>query len=882
MTTPVISSVGGAISTGQVLTVTGTDMIAEVRTDYDAFFTAQRSGFEGSSPQADGYDTNRSAPELLYDSTVKLRGSKSIRMLMQGVHLWPPGDGVQWGWPVVTANSTWVSGPKDVYIRGYVRWNYYDSVTLAPSWPRFNAASGNTNPFKKLWWAGNPNGAGLGWVNITLNDDGSQPTRWDWDTTRRTGTSELYPLGSFPDGTLKNFKWYCFEIHWVKAGSGGPYIFEAWVDNVLTAGPISCSFGVSPSNTGTIASKVNEWNTNATWIGYEWCDELAVSTSRIRPLSVVEIGDSATYASAHPKYQYPELLSDTSIQVNCDLTGLTGPNYWMWVTDSTGTRSVTAFSLTGAPDTTAPTLTNASAGTPTPVGCTGAHVDTNEANGTLSWANYTSGSTPTDAQVESHTGTGVQGAGSYGSQTVTATGTQIAANVTGLASSTLFDLFFVHRDQAGNLSTKLKASYTTAAADVTAPILSNALFGTLASDGCIGSSVDTNEANGTLYRAVMTALGSCTTPQLIAGTGGNIISGFAWSKAVTATGTQQGTPNIINGLSASTAYRIVFMHQDAAGNNSAQATVDFTTLVAPLQTIFFTENFDDSNFPARGWFDVVTGTLDGAVYSPSGGSSSLKISWSAGMSSPTTPRRHAIPASETVYLRFWVKFGTAVVPWQGSGLPYHPHIFQILTDADSEWIGPAQTNLSVRIETRIFVPCVNCGDALRIYDDPGTTYPHNNASPSLLGTSAAHSVMGGNGRQNASGNYWVDASSLSGFDNDTDFLAAGPVFVNNTWHKVEYYIAMNSVVAGVPQADGIQRYWVDDNIVINQTAMEWRTGQFAAQKFKTVLLVPYIGPPGSPIAQDMWIDNLIVADQQASVGSGVAVASHILRPASTF
>lgn len=344
MTIPVISGVSGAISTGQVLTVAGTDLIAEVRTNYDAFFTAQRSGFEGSDPVSDGYDTNRSAPELQYDSTVKLKGSKSIRMLMTGVHLWPSGDGVPWGWPVVTANSPWSAGqPKDVYIRGYSRWNYFDSGTGALSWPRNVPASGNPTPSKKQWWANN---TGItGWsLQFDCNDDGSAPSAWHVElTTRITGVDESTALGSFPDGALKNNRWYCFEYHYVKAGSGGPYVVEGWVDGVLTAS-VPAVAGFDPSNTGTITSKVNEWNTNATWQGYEWCDELAVSTSRIRPLSIIEIGDSATYASAHPKYQAPEFLSDVSNQITCDLTGLTGPVYWMWVTDNAGNRSA-AFPL---------------------------------------------------------------------------------------------------------------------------------------------------------------------------------------------------------------------------------------------------------------------------------------------------------------------------------------------------------------------------------------------------------------------------------------------------------------------------------------------------------------------------------------------------------
>src|SRR5258708_4869162 len=89
---------------------------------------------------------------------------------------------------------------------------------------------------------------------------------------------------------------------------------------------------------------------------------------------------------------------------------------------------------------------------------------------------------------------------------------------------------------------------------------------------------------------------------------------------------------------------------------------------------FFTENFDNANFASRGWFDVTTGTIDTSVYSPAGGNSSLNIHWAAGAAAPTTPRRHLFTASDTVYLSFWMKLGTASVTWRGSGLSYHPHI----------------------------------------------------------------------------------------------------------------------------------------------------------------------------------------------------------------
>jgi len=111
--------------------------------------------------------------------------------------------------------------------------------------------------------------------------------------------------------------------------------------------------------------------------------------------------------------------------------------------------------------------------------------------------------------------------------------------------------------------------------DITAPSLSNASDGTPTADGADDPSVDTNEGNGTLYWAVLTDGGSCTDAQLKAGSGGNIVAGKAGNQVVSGTGTQT-TPDI-TGLSASTNYEIVFLHRDASGNDSSQASVGLTT-----------------------------------------------------------------------------------------------------------------------------------------------------------------------------------------------------------------------------------------------------------------------------------------------------------------
>lgn len=107
------------------------------------------------------------------------------------------------------------------------------------------------------------------------------------------------------------------------------------------------------------------------------------------------------------------------------------------------------------------------------------------------------------------------------------------------------------------------------------PVLSDPTDGTPTSSGTNNATVTTDQGTGTLYRAVVTDGGACTTAQLKAGAGGNIVAGSAGSQVVGVDGVQ--TVASITGLSAATAYQIKFLHTNGFGFDSAQASVDLTT-----------------------------------------------------------------------------------------------------------------------------------------------------------------------------------------------------------------------------------------------------------------------------------------------------------------
>lgn len=271
------------------------------------------------------------------------------------------------------------------------------------------------------------------------------------------------------------------------------------------------------------------------------------------------------------------------------------------------------------------------------------------------------------------------------------------------------------------------------------------------------------------------------------------------------------------------------------------------------QTIFFTENFDDTNFAARGWYDSKGGAIDSSNHAPVGTASFICHWASAGTEcAGGTPKRHLFTASDTVYVSFYMKLGSASAPWQGSGKAYHPHIFQFLTDADNDYVGPNSALFSALIETHVFTPRLAEADSMAVNA--------SNIGTNLLASATDHSVAGCNGNQNASSSCYPCTDTPAGYCTSTYWDAASPAFINNTWHHVEVYFAMNSTSGGKANPDGIIQYGVDGKLVINYSNVYLRSGNHPARKFHHLLLAPYIGD-GSPIAQDLWLDNLVVADQ---------------------
>jgi len=307
--TPVVTSVSGAIQSGQILIISGTNMVNEDRTAWDRFFTdnVNASSFEGASPKADGYSDPGGPQGGTYDSNVKLLGNKSMRFHAQGASGNCPVGNLD------DYNSIDPEGgdDNDYWIRLYARW-------------RLNGGGWPASHIKMI----DAQGQRVAQIYFQpVQTGGPLPSSFD---AAHDGSSHY---ASIPSGQLQNDRWYGIELHWRSTGAN---LFDAWIDGVqvYSANPVN-----KPALQWIMMGLINLCGTNSSFNLDHWWDGFAVAKSRIRLASTIEIGNSPDYATATKTYQAPEFLSDTSSRIKVNLTGLGAGPYYLWVTNNRGERS---------------------------------------------------------------------------------------------------------------------------------------------------------------------------------------------------------------------------------------------------------------------------------------------------------------------------------------------------------------------------------------------------------------------------------------------------------------------------------------------------------------------------------------------------------------
>jgi hypothetical protein len=278
------------------------------------------------------------------------------------------------------------------------------------------------------------------------------------------------------------------------------------------------------------------------------------------------------------------------------------------------------------------------------------------------------------------------------------------------------------------------------------------------------------------------------------------------------------------------------------------------SLSAQGGTMLFQEEFEDTSFAARGWYDGTGGAL--AAVEKYTGTRSFECRFTAGGTGCVsgTPRRHLLTATQSVYISFYIKHSAN---WVGSGRAYHPHMIQIITDVDGGFIGPAYTHLTGYLETVGGIPQLGIQD--------GRNIDETRIGQDLAAITEQRALAGCNGDSDGYGSGQCYASGAVHWNGK--MWTAGQVYFDSSagsprykgdWHLVEAYFRLNSIANGIGQRDGVLQYWYDGTLVIDRRNVVMRTGTHPTMQFNQFLLVPYIGD-GSPVDQTFWIDSLRVA-----------------------
>ncbi len=267
------------------------------------------------------------------------------------------------------------------------------------------------------------------------------------------------------------------------------------------------------------------------------------------------------------------------------------------------------------------------------------------------------------------------------------------------------------------------------------------------------------------------------------------------------------------------------------------------------QTIFFTEDFEDTDFADRGWYDNTNFNITKAE--AHSGTSSAEFHFAKGATSPESGGsiRRVFNESASVYISYRVKYSEN---WQEQPGGYGHHEFHFLTNKDGHWTGPAFTFLTVYIENHDLKPVFSIQD--------GKNIDQSQIGSNLTGVSENRAVAGCNGDSDGLGNsncyrrgglYW----------NGKIFPAGSKSIKLNQWHRVEVFFSLNTISNGIGQQDGVIKYWLDGSLIINHENVVFRTGAHVDMLFNQFIVAPFLGN-GSPNNQTFWIDDLVIANDR--------------------
>ena len=296
------------------------------------------------------------------------------------------------------------------------------------------------------------------------------------------------------------------------------------------------------------------------------------------------------------------------------------------------------------------------------------------------------------------------------------------------------------------------------------------------------------------------------------------------------------------------------------------------TVTLSAQSVLIFEDFENGNFAAKGWYDGFPDQRTTNEFK--NGSHSYQGNFAKGATT-SGAGRHLFTATDKVYISYWVKYSSN---WLGSGVAYHPHEWNILTNADGIYQGPADTHLTAYIEQNAGKPILALQDSKNV--DPGCILLNNNSFKGCNGNFSSYSftenrsVCSCNGLKGYVGRRDCFASSGSSngyysariWDADSVYFRNEPGrYYKNDWHFIASYFELNSIKGGKGVPNGKIRYWYDGQLLITSDSILFRTAAHPDMKFNQLLYGPYIGV-GSPINQTWWVDDLTVMDGIPTTG----------------
>jgi len=137
------------------------------------------------------------------------------------------------------------------------------------------------------------------------------------------------------------------------------------------------------------------------------------------------------------------------------------------------------------------------------------------------------------------------------------------------------------------------------------------------------------------------------------------------------------------------------------------------------QQVLLFEDFETGDFAAKGWYDGFDNQRTDEEFK--NGSYSYEGHFAEG-SKTSGAGRHLFTPTDKVYISYWVKYSSNYV---GSGVGYHPHEWNVLTNKDWAYQGPADTHLTLYIEQNAGRPLLAIQDSKNV--DPDCIVLNNNS-----------------------------------------------------------------------------------------------------------------------------------------------------------